>query len=141
VAAALAHVDRDISGMQDGFNSIVGERGLKLSAGQRQRISLARAFLKDAPVLVLDEPTSSLDTLTEALLRDSLEQLTKDRTTIIISHRLFVGDIATRIMVIDDGTVIEEGTHDELIREGHIYPALYHADGKKMVAPLAQRPA
>jgi ABC-type multidrug transport system fused ATPase/permease subunit len=137
-AAALAHLDMDIREMPDGFNTVVGERGNKLSVGQRQRISLARAFLKNAPVLVLDEPTSSLDTLTEALLRDSLAKQAKDRTTIIISHRLFVSDLATQILVIGDGRVIETGTHEELMKKDALYTAMYNADRMKMTTPLAR---
>jgi ABC-type multidrug transport system fused ATPase/permease subunit len=141
-AAALAHVDRDIAQMRDGFATVVGERGLKLSAGQRQRVSLARALLKNAPILVLDEPTSSLDTMTEMLFRDSLAALSRDRTTLVISHRMFVCDMATTILVIRDGRVAESGTHEELLEKSGYYYELYHAEGrKKAPAPGALSPA
>ncbi len=94
-AAKQAHIHDYVLGLPDGYATLIGERGSKLSVGQRQRISLARAFLKNAPVLVLDEPTSSLDTMTEALFRDSLRALARDRTTLVISHRMFVCDMAT----------------------------------------------
>lgn len=119
-AAKLAHCDEFISHLADGYNSLVGEKGIKLSGGQRQRIAIARAFLKNAPILILDEATSSLDSVTERLIQHSLINLMKNRTTIVIAHRLSTLAQLDRILVFDKGRIIEDGTQQELIaKNGH----------------------
>jgi ATP-binding cassette subfamily B protein len=110
-----------------GIDTVIGEGGLKLSGGERQRLSIARALLRDAPVLILDEPTSALDTATEASILSVLRDSANQRTTLMIAHRLSTVRHADRIIVLERGAVIEEGTHDELLRRGGIFANLYHA--------------
>jgi ATP-binding cassette subfamily C protein CydCD len=102
----------------------VGERGVQLSGGQRQRIAIARAFLKDAPVLILDEATSHLDTVSEQLVRSALDGLMRDRTTIVIAHRLSTIQAADTILVMQAGRLVEQGSHLELIEQGGLYARL-----------------
>jgi subfamily B ATP-binding cassette protein MsbA len=109
-AAKKAHIHEDIEAFPKGYDTIVGERGTMLSVGQRQRVSIARAFLKDMPILVLDEPTSALDVATEKHLIGSLKELAKGRTTLIISHRLSLADIADEVIVLDGGRIMGGGT-------------------------------
>ena len=112
--------------LQDGFNTLVGERGVKLSGGQRQRIAIARAILKDAPILVLDEATSALDSESEALIQKSLETLMKNRTSIVIAHRLSTIAKLDRIIVLDNGQIVEDGTHDQLLaKKRGVYAKLW----------------
>lgn len=124
-AAKLAEAYDFINHLPDGFDTIVGERGQKLSGGQRQRISLARAILKNPPILILDEATSAVDNDTEAAIQKSLFKITKNRTTIIIAHRLSTIRHADRIYVLSEGTLAESGTHEELIEEKGIYNQLW----------------
>ncbi len=124
-AAKLAGAHEFISELPDGYNTYVGERGVKLSGGQKQRISIARVFLKNPPVLILDEATSALDNESELIVQQSLERLAKGRTTLTIAHRLTTIKNADRIIVLTDNGIIEEGTHAELIASGGAYSELY----------------
>jgi subfamily B ATP-binding cassette protein MsbA len=124
-AAKLANADEFIARMPKGYDSLIGERGLTLSGGQRQRIGIARAIVRNAPILILDEPTAALDTESEKLVIDALERLMKGRTVITIAHRLSTIRDAHKIIVLKDGVVAEEGTHDELLARDGFYAALY----------------
>ena len=124
-AARLAEAHAFIQALPRGYDTVVGERGQKLSGGQRQRIAIARAILKDPPVLVLDEATSAVDNETEAAIQRSLERISQDRTTIAIAHRLSTIRSADQICVLEAGGVVELGTHDELIAMDGIYGALW----------------
>jgi subfamily B ATP-binding cassette protein MsbA len=124
-AAKLANANEFIVRMPKGYDSLVGERGFTLSGGQRQRIGIARAVIRDAPILILDEPTAALDTESEKLVIDALERLMNGRTVITIAHRLSTIRDAHKIVVLKDGMVAEEGTHDELVARGGFYAELY----------------
>lgn len=125
-AARAAHCDEFISGLTDGYHTLVGERGIKLSGGERQRVAIARAILKSAPVLILDEATSSLDSRSESLIQDALETLMQGKTVIVIAHRLATIRKLHRILVLDNGAIVEEGTHGELIeRDDGLYRTLW----------------
>jgi ATP-binding cassette, subfamily B, bacterial len=126
-AARLAQAHEFIESLPDGYDTILGERGVNLSGGQRQRLSIARAFLKNAPILVLDEPTSALDTHTEEALLVSLRELMRGRTTFVIAHRLSTVRQADLIVVLDHGKVVETGNHQELMRRGLAYSAMYRS--------------
>nr|WP_245449633.1 ABC transporter transmembrane domain-containing protein [Chelatococcus asaccharovorans] len=123
-AAALAAADGFIQALPDGYETLVGERGVTLSGGQRQRIAIARAVLKDAPILVLDEATSALDAESEQLVQSALDRLMEGRTTLVVAHRLATVLSADRILVIDDGRIVEEGTHQSLVARGGLYARL-----------------
>ncbi len=125
-AADAAHVIEFVKDMPEGLETIVGDRGILLSGGQRQRIAIGRALLKDAPVLILDEATSSLDTQSERHIQDALKHLMKDRTTLVIAHRLSTVEGADRIIVLDKGSIVESGNHRELIAHNDLYANLYH---------------
>jgi ATP-binding cassette subfamily B protein len=128
VACKKAQIHEDILQMKNGYDAIVGERGIKVSGGQRQRIAIARAILKDAPILILDEATSSLDSKTEKMIQESLNLLIKDKskTVIAIAHRLSTLKHMDRIIVVDKGKIIEEGSHDELLSdENSVYKKLW----------------
>ena len=125
-AARRAEIYDDIMAMPQGFDTYVGERGALLSGGQKQRISIARIFLKDPPVLILDEATSALDSVTEAKIQRAFDELARGRTTLIIAHRLSTVRNAHRILVIRDGVVAEEGSHQELLAQGGDYAQLYN---------------
>jgi len=124
-AAKMAHLEQLIESLPDGYETQVGERGLKLSGGQKQRIAIARMFLKNPPILILDEATSALDTETEQVIQNALTELAKDRTTLVIAHRLATIRNADRIVVVTENGIAEEGTHDELVERGGIFANLH----------------
>jgi len=124
-AAKEAEIYDDICALPEGFDTYVGERGTLLSGGQKQRISIARIFLKDPPVLILDEATSALDSVTEAKIQSAFDRLAKDRTTLIIAHRLSTVHGADRILVVENGEIVEQGPHKELLAKNGAYAALY----------------
>ena len=130
IAAELAGAAEFIRRLPDGYSTQIGERGARLSGGEAQRIAIARAFLKDAPVLVLDEPTSSLDPESERLIQSALDRLARDRTVLVIAHRLNTVYEADTIAVLDDGRLVETGTHRELIQRGGLYSSLVNAYGR-----------
>ena len=124
-AAAAAHILEFVRGQPGGLDALVGDRGMLLSGGQRQRIAIARALLKDAPILILDEATSALDTESERHIQAALAQLVRDRTTFVIAHRLSTVEQADRIIVLDAGVLVEQGTHTELLARGGLYGKLH----------------
>src|SRR5205807_8458853 len=124
-AARRAQADQFISQLPRGYDSLVGERGSHLSVGQRQRIGIARAFLKNAPILLLDEPTSALDPTTEAAIMETIKELMHDRTTLIATHRLATIHDVDRIVVVERGRIVEEGRGSELLARGGVYAKLY----------------
>jgi ATP-binding cassette subfamily B protein len=131
-AAKLAQLHDFVAGLPQGYDTLVGERGVKLSGGQRQRLSIARAIVKDAPILILDEATSSVDTETERAIQENLRTLTAGRTALIIAHRLSTIRHADRIIVLRAGQIAEEGTHDALVARGGIYADLWHVQSGEL---------
>jgi ATP-binding cassette subfamily B protein len=123
-AAEAANAAEFVTKLPEGYDTAVGERGVRLSGGQKQRIAIARALLADPPILVLDEATSALDAESEYLVQDALRRLMRGRTTLVIAHRLSTVRSADRIAVIDDGRVVQTGTHDELFAAGGLYRQL-----------------
>ena len=142
-AAEAANAHEFISKLPNGYDTTVGERGARLSGGERQRICAARAFLKDAPILILDEPTSSIDSKTEAVILDALERLMEGRTTFLIAHRLSTVRHADLLLVLDHGRLVEQGTHRELVARDGLYRQLWEAQTRRprrAVAPVAPVP-
>jgi ATP-binding cassette, subfamily B, bacterial len=125
-AAELANAHEFIDKLPDGYNTILGERGVTLSGGQRQRIAIARAIIRNTPILILDEPSSGLDAASEKLVFEALDRLMEGKTSIVIAHRLSTIRRANAIFVLDDGTIVERGTHDSLLRSGGLYSQLHH---------------
>ena len=138
-ACRIAHCDEFISGFPEGYDTVVGERGVKLSGGQRQRVSIARAILASPRILILDEATSSLDSESEQMIQDGLRQLRSGRTTFVIAHRLSTIRSADQILVIEDGQVVERGTHTELLALGgryrHLYDKQYTFETDRFINP------
>ena len=126
-AAKKAYAHEFITCLAKGYDSLVGERGIKLSGGQRQRIAIARAILKNAPILILDEATSQLDSVTETLIQDSLWKLMQNKTTIVVAHRLSTLRHMDRILVFDKGNIVEDGSHDDLLLQNKLYKKLWDA--------------
>jgi len=133
-AAEKAHALGFIEKLPQGFDTLVGENGVLLPTGQCQRIAIARAIIKDAPILILDEATSALDTESEKAVQHALESLRSNRTSLVIAHRLSTIENADCILVIKDGTIVEQGTHDELINRPGVYKQLYEAQSSKHTA-------
>ncbi len=131
-AAKMANIHEFIMTLPEGYDTYVGERGVKLSGGQKQRISIARVFLKNPPILILDEATSALDNATELLIQNSLEALSKGRTTVVVAHRLSTIKNADEIILITDQGILERGRHEELIKSKGIYAELYNSQFKSM---------
>ena len=132
-AARLANAHDFIEKLPKGYDTLVGERGIKLSGGERQRVALARAFLADAPILILDEATSSLDSGSEHLIQEAIERLISGRTTLVVAHRLSTVKSMDRLLVFEHGEVVEEGTHAELLRLGDgIYRSLYERQAMEL---------
>ncbi|MDG2609317.1 ATP-binding cassette domain-containing protein, partial [Vibrio parahaemolyticus] len=124
-AASLAHAMQFISKMDGGLDAMIGENGASLSGGQRQRVAIARALLRDAPVLILDEATSALDTESERAIQSALDELQKDKTVLVIAHRLSTIENADEILVVDEGTIVERGSHADLIAKDGAYAQLH----------------
>ena len=125
LAAKRANIHDYIMTLEKGYDTVIGERGVRLSGGQKQRLSIARVFIKNPPLLILDEATSALDNATEILIQSALDELCKGRTTIIVAHRLSTIKNADEIAVISDGRILEKGTHDELMKNDKMYKLLY----------------
>ena len=133
-AAKQAYAHEFIEALSEGYKTLVGERGIKLSGGERQRVAIARAILADAPVLILDEATSALDSVSEHYIQKALDTLMEGRTTITIAHRLATIKSVDRILVFDQGRIVEQGRHDELVtREGSVYRRLFEMQALDLV--------
>jgi ATP-binding cassette subfamily B protein len=124
-AAAVARLDKDVADFPKGYGTMVGERGITLSGGQKQRTALARAVVIDPRILILDDALSAVDTYTEEEILSRLRTVMRERTSIIVSHRISTVRDADRIFVLDDGRIVEQGSHDELIRHGGLYAELH----------------
>jgi ATP-binding cassette subfamily B protein len=140
-AAEAAEATEFIERLAQGFDTVVGERGQKLSGGQRQRLSIARALLKDSPVLILDEATSAVDNETEAAIQRSLQRIAHSKTTLVIAHRLSTIVHASSIYVLDEGRIAELGTHDELLAHGGLYAALWAVQTGQITRPAVRTAA
>jgi ATP-binding cassette subfamily B protein len=131
MAAAKANIHDFVAGLPEEYETLVGDRGMRLSGGEKQRLSIARAILKNPRILILDEATSSLDSISESLIQKALEPLMRDRTTITIAHRLSTVVDSDRILVLSDGRIVERGSHWELLRKDGVYKMLWDEQMKK----------
>jgi ATP-binding cassette subfamily B protein len=138
-ACKLANIYEFIQTQELGFDAMVGNRGLKLSGGEKQRLSLARVVLKDPKILVLDEATSSLDSISEHAIQDALERVMVGRTSIVIAHRLSTVLAADHILVVKDGVIAEQGTHDTLLQQDGVYRELYETQFKRVLEHEAEQ--
>jgi ATP-binding cassette subfamily B protein len=139
-AAEIANAAEFIDKLPNGYDTLLGERGVTLSGGQRQRIAIARAVLRDAPILILDEPTSSLDASAETLVVEALDRLMKGKTCIVIAHHLSTIRNADAIFVVKDGAIAEHGTHGELLEAGGTYTELFNAQSQTLNSEGADTP-
>jgi ATP-binding cassette subfamily B protein len=145
-AARMAQIDTFIRALPDGYRTMVGERGLKLSGGEKQRVAIARTILKGPPILLLDEATSALDSHTEKDIQDALDRVSKNRTTLVIAHRLSTIVGADEIIVLDQGVIAERGTHRELLARGGLYASMWNrqreaAAAREKLALIDDEPA
>ena len=136
-ACRAANIDEFIAGLPDGYDTVVGERGYRLSGGEKQRIAIARVILKDPRILVLDEATSNLDSQSEALIQAALETVMVGRTSLVIAHRLSTILAAELILVVDEGRLVEQGTHQELLAKGGLYANLYETQFRQKLEETA----
>ncbi|MCS6859967.1 MAG: ATP-binding cassette domain-containing protein, partial [Abditibacteriales bacterium] len=132
-AAQAAHIHDFILGLPDGYETVVGERGFRLSGGEKQRLAIARALLKNPRILILDEATSNLDATSEFLIQQALETLLRGRTSLVIAHRLSTILNADKILVLNEGQLVECGRHDELLAQGGLYATLYYQQFSRVV--------
>ncbi len=137
-AARLAHIDDLITSLPAGYDTVIGEAGVALSEGEKQRVTIARALLRDAPILILDEPTSALDVATEALVMAGIERLMEGRTTFIIAHRLSTVRRCDRIVVLQAGGIVEQGSLAELLGRDGVFAGYYHSQFAPEQAPGAE---
>jgi ATP-binding cassette subfamily B protein len=140
-AARAAHIHDFIESLPDGYATLVGERGLKLSGGEKQRVAIARTLLKDPAILVFDEATSALDSRTERVIQDELEGIARSRTTLVIAHRLSTVVHADQILVMDHGSIVERGSHAELLARGGVYAAMWEIQIRERAKAEALMPA
>jgi ATP-binding cassette subfamily B protein len=140
-AARAAHIHDFIESLPDGYATLVGERGLKLSGGEKQRVAIARTLLKDPAILVFDEATSALDSRTERVIQDELEGIARSRTTLVIAHRLSTVVHADQILVMDHGSIVERGSHAELLAQGGVYAAMWEIQIRERAKAEALMPA
>ena len=138
-ACRIANIHDFISGLPDGYDTVVGNRGLKLSGGEKQRVSIARVVLKDPKILILDEATSSLDSISESLIQTALDRLMQGKTCLVIAHRLSTVLAADKIMVLENGLITDTGTHDELLEKSEQYRKLYETQFRRVLDHVMQR--